>query len=594
MEHTQSIPRSSEAAGREQEQKIVKCLNKLRKRGLGAKSLRTVAQAAFKKSECALQIKKSLRCYPTAVNDQKLRNLALPAANVKLTVNNTIDDPEKMDHYLQLVWELNDVVVPLTIQAYRMRLLGQYCIMRDMADLMKTPRIACSKNCLYTGSQLNITLAQLHDSMEVLKELGFFRGVHHDQFDTAANMSNMTCCSDLLEGYEGGCFHFVELGVYIKLDGIQLIGFSGLRYHSRTPPLAPQGEELDPSAYRLEDGTAYSHDVDFMYNGRLLMTAEDLFQFANRNLFLANNFVHQQQLLGADYTLDHDQFRCADILGKAKCSNGMGRAQRPSESQAYQLLCASNAHFIPAIYDKYRDIINPIRGSLSTGIVIKDEGAMDDDSDEDKHGEDKKKHQPWGDVSPVRGRPVKKGTRTKNWKGSRKSNQVDDDVPTMIRKVASKVLSDPLGERACQAKEDVGRRQKQEVVSVADLVEQELLVSSSDEQEVEAEQMDQDAQDGDAVMEWEPCSCLSPSPGIPSDHNVEMEEATSAQQPHTANEHHVPRSSKEAILGTKSNGKRAKSTKSKNKKKVTYTPSICPKALDARTSDTETTAAEVD
>ncbi|KAK1219138.1 hypothetical protein PQX77_018149 [Marasmius sp. AFHP31] len=652
-------------------QKIVKRLKKVRDRGLGAKSLRTVAQVAFEKSERAVGIKKKLRCYPTAMNVQKSRNLALPAANVKLTVNDTIDDPEKTDDYLQLVRELNDVVVPLAVQAYRMRLPGQYRIMRDMADLMNTPRIACSENCLYTGGQLNIALAQLHESTEVLKELGFFGGVHRDQFDAAANMSNMTCCSDLPEGYEGGRFHFVELGVYIKLDGIQLIGFSGLRYHGGTPPLAPQGEELDPSAYRfvhilypqshvldgrvtfnlaaqpnhqpmevtgdiriagvgpkssqssvldfkgtrenmavldsgvppeLEDGTAYSNDINFMYDGRLLMTAEDLFQFANRNLFLANNFVHQQQLLGADYTVDYDQFRRAfKYKGKhpepwplapsgtfwEEPSLSMEWAElngRQRAKLAYQLLCASNARFIPAIYDKYRDIINPIRGSPSTGVVIEDEGAMDDDSGEDEREEDKEgaveKHQPRGDIGPVRGRPVKKGTRTKNGKGngkgSRKSNRVDDDVRTMMGKVASKVLSDPLGEKARQAKEDVGRRRKREAASAAEMVERELLVSSSDEREVEAERMDQDAQDGDAVMDWEPRSRsrLSPSPGVPSDHDVEMEEATPAQQPHTANERHVPRSPKEAILGTKSNGKRAKSTKSKNKKKVTYTPSI--------------------
>ncbi|KAK1217860.1 hypothetical protein PQX77_019480 [Marasmius sp. AFHP31] len=628
-------------------QKIVKRLQNVRDRSLGAKSLRTVSKVAFEKSKRAVGIKKS-RCYPTGINVQKSKNMALPAANAKLTVADNLDNPEQMDDYLQLVQELNDVVIPLAVQAYRMRLPGQYQIMKDMAELMNTPRIGCSENCLYSGGQLNIALGRLYESTEALKELGFFGGVHRDGFDAAANFSNMTCCSDLPKGYEGGRFHFVELGVYVRLEGVQLIGFSGLRYHGGTPPLAPQGEELDPSAYRfvhilypqshvlegratynlaaqpnhqpmeitgdvrvagveakstpsvldidgtmenmavlalgvppeLEDGMAYSTQINFMYDGRLLMHPKDLFEFGNRNLFLANNYVHQQQLLGDDYTADYEQFRHAfkykgehprpwALAPSGKFWEDPNLSMRWEEFNsrqkaklAYQLLCASNARFIPSIYGKFKHIVNPLREApVATAMELDIDIAMDmysESEDEDEPGGNDsadEESQPRKNVPPVRGRPVKMGTRTNQSKGNKKSKRVEDDLATMINKVVGKRLCDPLGEKARQSKEEAKRRREREAASAAHAVEQELLGSSHDEWEVEVEQINKD-KDGDADMEWEPPQ------GIPSDNDIEMEEAThEAAQPHKAKEPHMPSS--------KSNKKHTKPKKTKKQQAVT-------------------------
>ncbi|KAJ3884712.1 hypothetical protein GG344DRAFT_83612 [Lentinula edodes] len=52
------------------------------------------------------------------------------------------------------------------------------------------------------------------------------------------------------EGWEGGRFHLIEFGLYVELDGIKSVTFTGLRLHGGTPPLAPAGVLIPPSAYR--------------------------------------------------------------------------------------------------------------------------------------------------------------------------------------------------------------------------------------------------------------------------------------------------------------------------------------------------------
>lgn len=62
----------------------------------------------------------------------------------------------------------------------------------------------------------------------------------------------MISCPDLPEnsGYEGGWFHLLEFGAYVRLEGLIAACFSGLCFHGGTPPRAPAGQLVDPSAYR--------------------------------------------------------------------------------------------------------------------------------------------------------------------------------------------------------------------------------------------------------------------------------------------------------------------------------------------------------
>ena len=81
--------------------------------------------------------------------------------------------------------------------------------------------------------------------------MGVFGGAHTDGFDLAAGYSCMLTCSDIPSGYEDGRFHLLGLGVYVRLDKVPMVFFTGRLRHGGTPPLAPPHvTEVDPSAYR--------------------------------------------------------------------------------------------------------------------------------------------------------------------------------------------------------------------------------------------------------------------------------------------------------------------------------------------------------
>lgn len=68
-----------------------------------------------------------------------------------------------------------------------------------------------------------------------------FSETHFDNGDETGGFSAMVSANDLPDGYEGGRFHLVELGFYTCLQNtLQITGFSGLRWHGGTPPLAPK------------------------------------------------------------------------------------------------------------------------------------------------------------------------------------------------------------------------------------------------------------------------------------------------------------------------------------------------------------------
>ena len=78
-----------------------------------------------------------------------------------------------------------------------------------------------------------------------------FGGDHTDQGDSPCGLSAMVPCSDLPDGYEAGRFHLLSLGVFIVLDKIPVVYFTGRLLHGGTPPLAPSTvTHIEPWAYR--------------------------------------------------------------------------------------------------------------------------------------------------------------------------------------------------------------------------------------------------------------------------------------------------------------------------------------------------------
>jgi len=86
-----------------------------------------------------------------------------------------------------------------------------------------------------------------------LSALGFFgqtRG-HRDLLDHLAGLTGTYQDGNIPDTYECGRFHFLLFGFYGRTTSLNVMMFSGLRKHGGTPPLAPEGVQLDPSIARL-------------------------------------------------------------------------------------------------------------------------------------------------------------------------------------------------------------------------------------------------------------------------------------------------------------------------------------------------------
>jgi hypothetical protein len=81
--------------------------------------------------------------------------------------------------------------------------------------------------------------------------LGVFGGPHIDCNDAPAAFTAMISNCNIPSTYEPGCFHIIELGMYIVLDSFVTILFSGLRRHGGTSPIGPRNFPPVPWAYRI-------------------------------------------------------------------------------------------------------------------------------------------------------------------------------------------------------------------------------------------------------------------------------------------------------------------------------------------------------
>jgi hypothetical protein len=99
-----------------------------------------------------------------------------------------------------------------------------------------------------------------------------FGGPHIDRHDAPASYSAMISHSDIPDCHEPGRFHVLEYGVYVVLQPLLTIWFSGRHRHSGTSPIAPSPEDVVPWAYRL-NVVLYPSDV-FMENTGVAVLAQ--------------------------------------------------------------------------------------------------------------------------------------------------------------------------------------------------------------------------------------------------------------------------------------------------------------------------------
>ncbi|KAF7797785.1 hypothetical protein EIP86_008987 [Pleurotus ostreatoroseus] len=119
---------------------------------------------------------------------------------------------------------------------------------------INSPRTGCHKNYAWAAFQVNVAPAQDGASDgSLVCDLKGFGGEHCDFKDCAASLSSMTVTSKLPDGpgWQGGRFHLLALGIYVRLVRWRVVFFSGRLRHGGTSPLAPPGETATPGAFRM-------------------------------------------------------------------------------------------------------------------------------------------------------------------------------------------------------------------------------------------------------------------------------------------------------------------------------------------------------
>ncbi|KAF8575645.1 hypothetical protein K439DRAFT_1623440 [Ramaria rubella] len=109
------------------------------------------------------------------------------------------------------------------------------------AELVNSLLITQDDNFYHRESQINMSQAQMYNGPLTITDLGPSGDRHNDNNDEESGYSNASVHSHLPADYHPGLFMFYELGVFIRLDRNVNFCFSGLRYHSGTPPTVPPG-----------------------------------------------------------------------------------------------------------------------------------------------------------------------------------------------------------------------------------------------------------------------------------------------------------------------------------------------------------------
>ncbi|KAH7868085.1 uncharacterized protein C8R40DRAFT_1178297 [Lentinula edodes] len=325
-----------------------KLIKNLRDETLGPEAERcTNGCTAFEKcSKRANPVGGSGHCYSCGISHQKPRNLVTPSVGGKIRGSLSTEEEE----HIQMRRNLVTTTIKLAVNMFRRILPTEYKILEDACELNNVPRIGTDDNALYQGLQLNVSQPVHGDGLIIncIKALAFFGGKHFDRHDSAGGWTTMFAYPDIPtgEGWEGGRFHLVEFGLYVELDKIKSITFSGLRLHGVV--LYPQGAILDgrvtmniaagPNGVPIQltpemtnatvhvpstedtDGLMAEEDeeepdllhaspkeLNFLDDGKVIMTPQAEIDFLARAFFL-HTLYHQRQIMGGN-VLKYDHYR---------------------------------------------------------------------------------------------------------------------------------------------------------------------------------------------------------------------------------------------------------------------------------------------
>ncbi|KAI0681802.1 hypothetical protein C8T65DRAFT_751241 [Cerioporus squamosus] len=198
----------------------------------------------WERSDYAVNIAASERCYTNAQSYQIQRNLTPPAVGEKV-----YSDPT--EHH-ELRKKIIQTAAPVALASLQRAPAAYIETMKIQAEVNNTPRIGTEDNVVLPTMQLNIASTKSHDALAAdhfSRDLGQFAGKHVDEHDSAGAYTCMISMNRLSENDRPG-FFMANIGVAIEQRGIITTCFSGLHFHGGFPPTAPPGQTPDKTSYR--------------------------------------------------------------------------------------------------------------------------------------------------------------------------------------------------------------------------------------------------------------------------------------------------------------------------------------------------------
>ncbi|KLO04775.1 hypothetical protein SCHPADRAFT_947449 [Schizopora paradoxa] len=183
------------------------------------------------------------RSYSTSLTTEIQKKVTHPARNLRTSAG----QEGTLDKWQEKIKELTAVSVELSSNVAELRLPRTWLELHNKhADVVNLPPVGGDFNKGYfTHTQLNIASpAKFNANSTLSSDLKTAGSAHDDGADDPFSLSAMTSIGDM-GGLHPGHFHFPELGLYVRLDYMTTILFSGRHIHGSTPP-----QPLDPN-FRL-------------------------------------------------------------------------------------------------------------------------------------------------------------------------------------------------------------------------------------------------------------------------------------------------------------------------------------------------------
>ncbi|KAJ7501342.1 hypothetical protein B0H11DRAFT_1908212 [Mycena galericulata] len=189
-------------------------------------------------------VKEGTRCYTIANSYQAPKEMWSPMALSK--VNGSLDDGNVIRRNLILA------AAPFGMIGLQRGPPAVIDVIKNHASMLNIPPLGIPGNFGYQTCQINVAPAEPYGSTNSLeKSMGDFGKPHRDKKDSPGRFTNMTMASRLPDNYILGKFFIPRFGIHFSLHNFDSVNFCGLNIHGGSPPMAPEGCQVQNDAARV-------------------------------------------------------------------------------------------------------------------------------------------------------------------------------------------------------------------------------------------------------------------------------------------------------------------------------------------------------